>query len=248
MGLLPAAPEFVSGGISALHALTAVVSFTWPSLGSTSAARSRMRFCSRTRASCGRPRFRPRGVSRTRCSRRRLPSARRGSGGSRTGQPWPRTRSSSARAPVWPSSRQPASSTCSTCGGRTEPSSTGCARSTRSRSCRSSGVSASGSASARTASSRRSTWTRYPRSRPKQSRSACCFRFVIEITSVRSRRSWGAGCRKRASSLRTRSRRSFASTSGRRRRRSTPISVPSSRAILARWASESRGRASRSRS
>src|SRR5207248_8002472 len=51
MGLLPAAPEFVSGGISALHALTAVVSFTWPSLGSTSAARSRMRFCSRTRAS-----------------------------------------------------------------------------------------------------------------------------------------------------------------------------------------------------
>ena len=70
----------------------------------------------------------------------------------------------------------------------------------------------------------------------RRSRSACSSRSATPRTSGRWRRSCGGGCPARAWSPRTSSRPSSASTSGRRRPRSTPISGRWSRATSRRSA------------
>ena len=142
------------------------------------------------------------------------------------GRPSRRMPCSSGRAPGPRSSRRPGSSTCSTCGARTERTSTGCARSHPEPLVpleRCFGVDERIGADGRPPAAR-------PRVAPRRSmrrplRSACSSRSAIRVTRRRLPRSCGVGFPARKSSPRTRSRPSSGSTSGRRRPRSTRTSA-----------------------
>ena len=197
----------------------------WRSSGSTSAGRSPTRCCSRT-AACTRQRCRPRPrrsdpSSRRRgsCSRRR---ERRRSSGSHTGRRSRRTRCSSEEAPAPLSSRPGASSICCISGARTVRASTVSTSTTPNPWSPWNAVSGRTSGSGRTACSRPSTSRACRRSMRRRSPCACSSPSGTGRTSGRLPRRCAAGTPVRTSSRRTRSRRSSASTSGRRPRRSTP--------------------------